>query len=272
MVAAQPLLWGVLNVTPDSFSDGGEFLESERAIAHAVAMAQAGASIIDVGGESTRPGAERVSAEVEASRVIPVIEELAALGLTLSIDTMNAQTAARAIQAGVSYVNDVSGGLADRDMLSVLADSSRDYVIMHWRGHSDTMQDQAHYTDVVSEVIAELDARVEAAIAAGVGPERIILDPGLGFAKNAEQNWALLHGIDQIVSRGHRVLVGASRKRFLGELLPPGHDVGDRDGVSSTLGALLAERGVWGLRVHNPALHRDALNVWQALSKGANRD
>jgi len=264
----RPLLWGVLNVTPDSFSDGGAFVEPQKAVAHAKAMVQGGASVIDIGGESTRPGAARVEPALEQARVLPVIEALKAEGFTLSIDTMNAGTAAAALAAGVSYVNDVSGGLADPDMLSLVSQSDADYVMMHWRGPSALMDSLASYSEVAGDVRAELKQRLRAAEHAGLGPERIILDPGLGFAKNPKQNWQLLAGLGSIVDMGHRVLVGASRKRFLGELLRPGHDPVDRDAISATLGALLADRGVWGLRVHNPRIHHEALDVWQALSEG----
>ena len=264
----RPVLWGVLNVTPDSFSDGGAFLETQAALEHARAMAQEGAVVIDIGGESTRPGAPRITPALEQERVLPVIQALKAEGFTLSIDTMNASTAAGAIAGGVSYVNDVSGGLADPDMFSVVAGAPVDYVMMHWRGHSDQMDSLANYGDVVKEVCDELRGRLESARAAGIDPERVILDPGLGFAKTPQHNWELLAGLEKILGLGHRVLVGASRKRFLGELLPTVHQAPERDGVSATLGALLAQRGVWGLRVHNPLVHREALDVWQSLSQG----
>jgi dihydropteroate synthase len=264
----RPVLWGVLNVTPDSFSDGGVFLEQQAAVTHARALVDAGADVIDIGGESTRPGAPRVAPAIEQERVLPVIHALKDEGFTLSIDTMNSSTAAAAIAEGVAYVNDVSGGLADPEMLSVVAASSVDYVMMHWRGHSDQMDSLATYQDVGREVAVELQERLENAQAAGIAPQRIILDPGVGFAKTPHHNWQLLSDLGQIVRLGHRVLVGASRKRFLGELLPAGHQPADRDGVSATLGALLAEQGVWGLRVHNPLVHREALDVWQSLSQG----
>ncbi len=268
MRASRPVLWGVLNVTPDSFSDGGEFLSQDLAVAHAASLVEQGAAVIDVGGESTRPGAQRVAPEVEAERVIPVIEALTKRGILASIDTMNASTASAAIRAGATIVNDVSGGLADPDMFSVVAKAGVDYVIMHWRGHSDVMDDLARYEDVASEVRSELQERVALAMEAGIGADRIILDPGVGFAKTPAHNWALLAGIDEVTSLGHRVLVGASRKRFLGELLPRGHAMPERDEPSAVLGALLAERGIWGLRVHNPLIHTRAFDVWQALSEG----
>ena len=268
MSASRPVLWGVLNVTPDSFSDGGEFLSHERALAHAATLVKNGAAVIDVGGESTRPGADRVSPEVEQQRVIPVIKALTGDGFVTSIDTMNASTARAAIEAGASIVNDVSGGLADPDMFRVVADSAADYVIMHWRGHSAVMDDLAHYDNVATDVRDELSARAQLAIDAGITLSRIVLDPGLGFAKTPAHNWDLLAGLDQLTALGYRVLVGASRKRFLGELLPSGHDVAERDAPSAVVGALLADRGVWGLRVHNPLIHSQALDVWQAVTQG----
>lgn len=262
-----PVLWGVLNVTPDSFSDGGLFLAPEEAVAHARELLAGGASVIDVGGESTRPGAPRVPVDEEQSRVVPVIGALVSEGITVSIDTMNAATAAAAIEAGVRYVNDVSGGLADPDMLDVIAQSSVDYVLMHWRGHSDQMDSLATYEDVVTEVCQELQERLEAAQEAGISADRIILDPGLGFAKTPQHNWALVAGLEELGALGQRVLVGASRKRFLGDIVGGEHAPSDRDGVSAVVSVLLAERGVWGLRVHNPLVHRQALDVWHSVSK-----
>ena len=264
----KPALWGVLNVTPDSFSDGGAFTELSQAVRHAKNLIESGADVIDVGGESTRPGATRVSPEEEQRRVLPVIEALVSAGIPTSIDTMNASSAAAAIELGVSCVNDVSGGLGDPDMLGVVSEASVDYVIMHWRGPSEVMDSLATYQDVVGDVCTELAARLGCANAAGIKPERIIVDPGLGFAKTAAQNWEILAGLEHIVALGHRVLLGASRKRFLGELLSPDYSAQDRDGISATLGVLLADRGVWALRVHNPRVHREALQVWQSLGQG----
>jgi dihydropteroate synthase len=264
----RPILWGVLNITPDSFSDGGLFTDLDTALAHADQMAATGAAIIDVGGESTRPGAPRVDPAEEVRRVIPAVEALLERGHTVSVDTMNASTAARALSAGAHIINDVSGGLADPDMFQVVAESDADYVMMHWRGHSSTMDTLANYDDVVSEVRAELHERSGAARSAGIAPERIILDPGLGFAKKSDHNWAVLAGLESLSSLGHRILVGASRKRFLGELLPEGHDVTERDALSASLGVALADRGVWGLRVHNTLVHTQALDVWQAVREG----
>lgn len=264
----RPILWGVLNTTPDSFSDGGLFTRVDSALRHAMTMIADGAAVIDVGGESTRPGAARVDPQEEIARVIPIVESLVAGGHAVSVDTMNAQTARRALEAGAHAVNDVSGGLADPAMHGVVAESTADYVVMHWRGHSDQMDARAIYTNVVGEVLDELSPRVEAAVAAGIGRERIIVDPGLGFAKNSDHNWAVLAGLGELGALGCRLIVGASRKRFLGEILPLGHDPKDRDGVSAALGVVLAERGVWALRVHNPRVHTEALDVWQAVREG----
>lgn len=268
MNTSRPALWGVLNVTPDSFSDGGQFLSHDRALAQATTLLKNGAAVIDVGGESTRPGAPRVTPEAEQERVIPVIEALTKRGDVSSIDTMNASTASAALDAGATIVNDVSGGLADPHMFRVVAEADVDYVIMHWRGHSDVMNDLAHYDTVAKDVRNELHERVSMALEAGIRPERIILDPGVGFAKTSAHNWQLLAGIDEIVALGFRVLVGVSRKRFLGELLPEGHEITQRDEPSAVVGALLAERGIWGLRVHEPLIHSRVLDVWQAVAQG----
>jgi len=263
-----PVLWGVLNVTPDSFSDGGRFVDPELALSHAHEMLEQGAVVVDVGGESTRPGAHRITPEDEQRRVVPVISALAAAGVRVSVDTMNASTARAALDAGAAIVNDVSGGLGDPDMFAAIASSGADYVLMHWRAHSDVMDAHARYDDVVGEVVRELHGRLDAAIAAGIDPERIIIDPGLGFAKTAGHNWAILRHIEQVTALGHRVLVGASRKRFLGELVGRRNEPAERDGVSAALGVVLAERGIWGLRVHNPLVHAQALDVWQAVERG----
>ncbi|WP_028661437.1 dihydropteroate synthase, partial [Saccharomonospora saliphila] len=210
---------GVLNVTPDSFSDGGRYLSVEDALAHAHAMWRRGADVIDVGGESTRPGSSRVDADTELARVLPVVRRLAGEGLTLSVDTTRAAVAAATVEAGARMINDVSGGLADPDMAKVAADAGVPWVLMHWRGHSRHMNDLADYTDVVTDVRDELSARIDEALAAGVAEDAIVLDPGLGFAKNADHDWALLHGLDVLRELGFPLLVGASRKRFLGRLL-----------------------------------------------------
>jgi len=261
----RPELWGVVNVTPDSFSDGGLFVSPDTATSHALQMVEQGASVIDVGGESTRPGASRVSPEEESARVIPVVTALAKAGVVVSIDTMRASTAAAAVDAGARIINDVSGGLADSEMFAVVAACDAEYVLMHWRGHSDQMDSLATYDDVVGEVSAELHARVSAATEAGIDTSRIIVDPGLGFAKTPAHNWTLLSHLSELAPEGLRMIVGASRKRFLGELLTGNHEPAERDGASAALGVLLAEAGVFALRVHNVGAHREALDVWQAF-------
>jgi dihydropteroate synthase len=249
------VVMGVLNVTPDSFSDGGRYQSLDDAVAHATEMHAAGADVIDVGGESTRPGAQRVSPDEEARRVIPVVRELAAGGLRISVDTYRASVAAAALQAGASIVNDVSGGLGDVQMSDVVRDAGCPWILMHWRGHSDRMQDLAQYDDVASEVLAELVERVDAAVAAGVDPGRLVLDPGLGFAKTAAHNWQLLADLGSIVALGFPVLVGASRKSFLGRLLEDEQGsprrVDDREDATTALTAYAAMTGAWGVRVHD---------------------
>ena len=262
MVASPPALWGVLNVTPDSFSDGGDFVDADRALERAHQMVADGASVIDVGAESTRPGAQRIEAAEEVSRLTPVVTELVAAGIQVSVDTMRAETAREMIRLGVPIINDVSGGLADPDMVGVIAAANVDYVLMHWRGHSDQMDSLSHYDDVVADVMSELSGRFDAAKDAGIDTSRMWIDPGLGFAKDIEHNWELCRHIDQFVAMGYPVLVGASRKRFLGALLPEGHHPKDRDGVSVALSVSLAGSGVRAFRVHEPRLHREALEVW----------
>jgi dihydropteroate synthase len=260
---------GILNVTPDSFSDGGEHLGFEAAIAHGRRLLAEGADIIDVGGESTRPGAERAPVEMELGRVLPVIRELAATGATVSVDTMRAQVAAEAVAAGAALVNDVAGGLADPAMLDTVAALGVGYIAMHWRGHSAVMQQLAQYDDVVTDVAAELAGRRDAALAAGIAPARLVLDPGLGFAKTADHNWALLARLDELQALGQPLLVGASRKRFLGELLAEGGQLRPpklRDDATTALTALLAGR-VWGVRTHHVAAQRDAIAVAERLAK-----
>lgn len=258
-----PAVWGILNVTPDSFSDGGRFVNPAVAVRHAQRMVADGAAVIDVGGESTRPGAARVSPEVEQQRVLPVVSALAAAGITVSIDTMNSSTAAAAVEAGARIVNDVSGGLADATMAPVVAELDADYVAMHWRGHSHQWDQVSDYADVVADVTAELRTRRDALLAAGIAPERLWLDPGIGFAKGPQHNWALLRGLDTLDRLGHPLLVGASRKRFLGALLPAGAPPADRDTATAAVSVLCAEAGVAAVRVHDVAGNAQALAVWQ---------
>ncbi|MEV0357326.1 dihydropteroate synthase [Nocardia sp. NPDC050697] len=265
---------GVVNVTSDSFSDGGRYLDPEHAVAHGIALFEAGADLVDVGGESTRPGAVRVDPETEAARVVPVIRGLVAAGVPVSVDTMRAGVAEAALAAGVTVVNDVSGGRADPDMVRVVAAAGVPWILMHWRGSTGFRHTGPadHYDDVVAEVLAELTAQVELALAAGVRPDRIALDPGLGFAKNAEHNWALLAALPQLVAQGLPVLVGASRKRFLGTLLgdaagprPPD----GREAATATISALAAQHGAWGVRVHDVRGSADAIAVVDAWQRAA---
>jgi dihydropteroate synthase len=260
---------GVLNVTPDSFSDGGRYADVDSAVAHGVQMAADGADIVDVGGESTRPGADRVDAAVETARVLPVITALAREGVAVSIDTTRAEVAAAALDAGAQIVNDVSGGLADPTMAKVVASAGCPWILMHWRGHSRDMSELAVYDDVVADVCVELSARVDAAVNAGVHTDQLVLDPGLGFAKTAEHNWALLAQLDSVLALGLPVLVGASRKSFLGSLLaaPDGtpRPVDEREAATLATTVLAAEAGVWGVRVHDVRSTVDALAVQEAI-------
>jgi len=267
--AGRTIVMGVLNVTADSFSDGGRYLDPAAAIARGLELADTGADIVDVGGESTRPGAHRVPAAQEAARVVPVIAELAARGIVCSVDTTRSTVAAAALQAGARIVNDVSGGLADPEMGAVIAAARVPWVLMHWRGHSVDMQALATYSDVVGEVRGELLTRVQAAVAAGVDESMIVLDPGLGFAKNAEHNWLLLRALAEMTGLigdgwGFPILIGASRKRFLGALLAdsagPRSPAG-REAATTAITALAAADGAWGVRVHEPAASLDAVRV-----------
>ena len=242
---------GILNVTPDSFSDGGEFNSLESAVAHGLAMIAEGADIIDIGGESTRPGAIRITEEEELSRVIPVVKELSLQGAVISIDTMRSGVARAAVEAGATYINDVSGGLADSQMHHVVADLGTKYILMHWRGHSVDMNSKAIYSDVVEEVKTELMDQVGKALAAGIAKEKIILDPGIGFAKESEHNWDLIRRITEIVDLGYPVLVGASRKRFLG-----GDSPSEREVATLKITEDLLATGIWGVRVHRVAPHK----------------
>ena len=267
MDSQRTLVMGILNVTPDSFADGGRHFDFESAIKRAKEMISQGVDIIDVGGESTRPGADRVTEEIERDRVIPVITELVELGVTLSIDTTRANIAQAAISAGVSIVNDVSGGLADPKMAALIASNPNiQYVVMHWRGHSKDMQKAAEYKNVVGEVKDELDERVIALTKSGVLPEQIILDPGIGFAKSSAHNWELLKNIDRLNLLGFPLLVGASRKRFLGDLLSA-PEADDRESASIALTTYLAKSGVWGVRTHSVKPHLDAIAVVEEMRK-----
>jgi dihydropteroate synthase len=257
---------GILNVTPDSFSDGGRWENPDDAIAHAVAMREQGAALIDVGGESTRPGASEVDPVEEQRRVIPIVRELAGRGIPVSIDTRNASTAIAAIQAGAEVVNDVSGGMYDPGMGRVIAESGVTFIAMHWRGGADVAPE---YIDVVSEVRSELRSRIAELIVVGVAPQQIVIDPGLGFAKNADHNWQLLSRLGELASLGHPILIGASRKRFLGELLPDGAPTDERDLPTSVVSALAAQAGVWGVRVHDVVGTRIALEVVDHWENGA---
>ena len=264
---------GVVNVTPDSFSDGGQWFGADAAIAHGVELAAQGADIVDVGGESTRPGAQRITAEEELRRVRPVIDGLVAAGLPVSVDTMRAEVAEQAVRAGARLVNDVSGGLADPEMPRLVGAAGVPYVVMHWRGHSHSMDSRAVYQDVVREVSEELCRRVDVVTAQGVDPAMIVLDPGLGFAKRPEHNWALLTNLDQISTLGGRaagfpVLIGASRKRFLGRLLaaPDGtpRPFAGSDDATVSVTALAAAAGAWCARVHQVPGNADAVRVAEA--------
>jgi dihydropteroate synthase len=260
VTTALPQIMGVLNVTPDSFSDGGSFESVDAAVAHAEAMVEQGAGIVDVGGESTRPGAAPVDAKTERWRVVPVVRELVARGIPVSIDTRHADTALAAIDAGAQLVNDVTGGLGDEGMARVIAETGVHYVVMHWReGGADAVPE---YRNVIADVRRELKNRIASLIVEGVRPAQIVLDPGLGFAKNAEHNWALLGHLEQLGSLGHGLLIGASRKRFLAGLLPEGAPVQQRDAPTAVISALAARAGVWAVRVHDVASTRLALDVW----------
>ncbi|WP_314507009.1 dihydropteroate synthase [uncultured Microbacterium sp.] len=262
------LIMGIVNVTPDSFSDGGRFLDPDIAIAHGLWLRSEGANLLDVGGESTRPGAQRVAAGVEQERVLPVVRALAKAGAVVSIDTMNASTALAAVEAGARIVNDVSGGLADADMLSAVASTNADVVLGHWRGPSADMYARAEYADVVQEVLRALTERAEAAAAAGIPPSRVVVDPGIGFGKKGAQNWDVLRALPRIAGLGHRVLVGASRKRFLTEALGGDGTAEDptvteerRDLATAVTSVLAARSGAWAVRVHDAIATRDALRV-----------
>jgi len=266
-------IMGVLNVTPDSFSDGGRWFDHERAIAHGIDLLDAGADIIDVGGESTRPGAVRVDEAEELRRVIPVVRELAAAGIVISVDTMRAKVAEASLDAGAQIINDVSAGQSDPTMLSVAAQTAAPVVLMHWRGYLDQAAATFHYEDVVAEVIAELRVRIDEAIAVGVKTENIIVDPGLGFSKNAEHNWQILAALDEFAVLEHRLLVAASRKRFISTLLSPKDpkraEEAAKDQATAAISTLAAQAGAWAVRVHEPATSAIACRVVAAVAEHA---
>jgi dihydropteroate synthase len=244
-------IMGILNVTPDSFADGGRHDTYEKAIARGLEMISEGVDIIDIGGESTRPGADRVSAEEEQARVIPVIEKLSQTGIPISIDTMRAHTAEKAIEAGARIINDVSGGLADLAMHETVAELGCPYILMHWRGHSADMNSQAIYKDVVQEVISEIKIQIEKALNSGIARNNLIIDPGLGFSKEAEHNWEILRRIEEFTDLGYPVLIGGSRKRFLGGQTPD-----DREAATIDLTSSLLAKSIWAVRVHSVAPHK----------------
>ncbi|GAA1859505.1 dihydropteroate synthase [Myceligenerans crystallogenes] len=270
---ARTLVMGVVNVTPDSFSDGGEWYEPDAAVTHGLELLGEGADLLDVGGESTRPGAGRVPRDQELARILPVIEALAGHGAIVSVDTTRAAVAERAVAAGARVVNDVSGGLADPDMARTVADLGVPYVAMHWRGHADVMDSLEVYDDVVADVRDELSARMDALVGAGVDAAQIILDPGLGFAKAGALNWPLLARLDALTALGRPVLVGASRKRFLGHLLA--HSDGEpvapraRDDATAAVSALSAAAGAWCVRVHSVRASADAVRVAAAWGRAS---
>lgn len=265
-----PVVMGVVNVTPDSFSDGGRWIETDAAVAHGRELAAAGATVVDVGGESTRPGAERPSPAEELRRVVPVVSALADDGIVVSVDTMRAEVARAGLAVGGEIINDVSGGLADPEMPALVAESGAPFVVMHWRGHAHDMQTRAEYDDVVAEVCTELGERVDVLLAAGATREQLVLDPGIGFAKTAEHNWQLLAGLEQVVDLGYPVLLGTSRKGFLGSV---GRREGDerpldaRAVVTAATSARAARAGVWCVRVHDVTATVDALDVASALGE-----
>jgi len=260
---------GVVNVTPDSFSDGGSWFDPERAVKRGLDLVAAGADLVDVGGESTRPGARRVDEAEELRRVVPVVRELVAAGAAVSVDTMRASVAARALEAGAVLVNDVSGGLADPAMVAVVAERGAPFVVMHWRGASIDMNRRAVYADVVAEVVEELRQRLDAVVAAGVDPDRVVLDPGLGFAKDAGHDLALLARLDRLRELGRPLLVAASRKRFLGRILADGTGAPpparERDAATAAVSALAAREGAWAVRVHEVRPTADAVRVARAI-------
>ncbi len=264
---------GVLNVTADSFSDGGHWLDFDAAVSHGIDLLEAGADIIDIGGESTRPGSVRVPVDEEMARVVPVTRELARQGAVISVDTMRAEVARAALDAGAHIINDVSAGQAEPEMLAVAAQTGAPVILMHWRGLLTDAHAEYTYDDVVAEVRTELSARIDAALAAGVAEADIILDPGLGFSKDAEHNWQLMAGLDTLVDMGFRLLVAGSRKRFLASLLDPQDPSRvtneDRDAATAALSAMAARAGAWAVRVHDPRTSRIAVQVAEAIADHA---
>lgn len=259
-------IFGILNVTPDSFSDGGRFLDVDAAVSHAHEMRRAGASVIDVGGESTRPGSSPVSSQEEISRIKDVVSTLVSEGFRVSLDTSKANVAELGIELGVHYINDVTGGLADSNMLAMLASSKVEVILMHWRGASNVMDSLAIYDDVVSDVIKELQARLDAAREAGIASDRIILDPGFGFAKNSEHNWEILAKIDVLQQLHPRLLLGASRKRFLKEVVSEDTEL-QRDLVTAALSGYAYIWNVWGVRVHNVAITNQVIETYKRIDE-----
>ncbi|WP_213816743.1 dihydropteroate synthase [Glaciihabitans sp. dw_435] len=268
---SSPLIFGILNVTPDSFSDGGRWTDASSAVTRGTELTDQGADVIDVGGESTRPGATRVPVEVEIQRVLPVVRQLVNRGIRVSVDTMNSETARLTAEAGAEFINDVSGGLADPEMYRTIAATGVSYIASHWRGHLDGSQDNSHYTDVVKDVTREVAERVAELIVWGIPEDKIIVDPGLGFAKNADDNWQVLGALGEFESLGFPVLIGASRKRFLADLATDGSNAAARDPATAIVSALAAQAGAWGVRVHDVPSTRLALDVWDRWNISAER-
>jgi len=265
------LVMGVVNVTPDSFSDGGKWFDPETAIAHGLELLASGADIVDVGGESTRPGAIRVDCAEELRRVMPVVEGLVAAGAIVSVDTMRSEVATQSLAAGAHIINDVSGGRADPEVLRVAAKSGVPFVLMHWRAHSETMQNSTDYGDVVADIVRELTDQILVAKAAGVTDRQLIIDPGLGFSKTGDQNWTVLANLDAFTAMGYPVLVAASRKRFLGELLSEGDElrsVDERDAATAAISTLAAAHGAWCVRVHDALGSADAIRTVTRWNRG----
>ena len=264
------LVMGVLNVTPDSFSDGGRFNDQMIATNHALQMVQDGADIIDIGGESTRPGSDRITVKEELDRVLPVISALANSGVAISVDTMRAEVASAAIDAGACMINDVSGGKSDPEMLSYVATLNVPYILMHWRGPSNIMNTLTDYNDVVADVTREVSNQVDVAVAAGIARERIAIDPGIGFAKTVDQNWPILKHLEVLEGLGLPILMGASRKKFLGELLAKdgvARDSDERESATTAISTLMAARGIWAVRVHEVKASSDAIAVVDRIAK-----